>query len=83
MSQEKVNYYKEQKANRSAIVKKEKRMLLIEKIVGALIAIGAIVWVGFSARDLFINRTSTENVAAVTTEMNVTALDDYLGTISE
>lgn len=48
MSQEKVNRYKEEKANRKAIMKKEKRKHFLRKCVVGIAAAGLIVWIGYS-----------------------------------
>ena len=48
MSQEKVDRYKEKKARRHEIYKKEKRMLALEKFAGILLCAVLVVWVGYS-----------------------------------
>ena len=76
MSQKKVDYYKEQKANRSKIIRKEKRILLLEKVIASLIGIGLVVWVGFSVYNK-ANDISEASREVVTTQINVAALDSY------
>ena len=48
MSQKKVDEYKERKVNREKIYKKEKRILMMEKLVGLAICLVAVVWIGYS-----------------------------------
>ena len=80
MSQKKVDQYKEQKANRKQILQKEKRILLIEKIIGGLVCAALVVWVCFSVVNKAVNRGS-DKVQTIDTAINVSALDDYLGSI--
>ena len=47
MSQKKVDAYKKEKANRSRIIKKEKRILMLEKIIGIAVCLLVVVWIGF------------------------------------
>ena len=76
MSQEKVDRYKKEKANRVKIQKKEKRVLFLEKCA---IAVG---WIGYSAYNLAMRPDPNEEQEVVTTEMDVTALNDYLAGLS-
>ena len=48
MSQEKVNRYKEQKANRKEIMKKEKQQASMRKMITAVVALICVGWVGYS-----------------------------------
>lgn len=73
MSQEKVNKYKEEKANRKQIMKKEKRNRMIGRIIGAVICLAIVGWLGYSIYD-----STTEKVASSQTEVNLTAVTDYL-----
>lgn len=77
MSQEKVNRYKEEKANRKQTMKKEKRNRMIGRIVGAVIAIALVGWIGFSIYD-----SAEEKVAASQTEVDLSAMNDYLDSLS-
>ena len=45
MSQEKVNRYKEEKANRKQNIVKEKRKRTLNKVVGVLLAVVIVGWV--------------------------------------
>ena len=44
MSQEKVDRYKEQKANRKEIIKKEKQEKAVRRGIGILVAAVCVVW---------------------------------------
>ncbi len=75
MSQEKVDRYKEQKANRQKIMKKEKREKLMLKIGGYAVVLLLVAWVGFSAFDRFYEAPIRYYDA------DLTALTDYIGTL--
>lgn len=53
MSQEKVDKYKKEKANRKQIMRKEKIQNGIRKCVIAVIAVVLVGWIGFSAYDKY------------------------------
>lgn len=72
MSQEKVNRYKEEKANRKEILAKEKRHKTYMKIGGGVIALALVCWLGYSVYDM----ATRPDTSAVT--INTTALDEYL-----
>lgn len=72
MSQEKVNRYKEEKANRKQILAKEKRRKNMMKICAAVVALALVCWLGYSVYDL-ATRPDTSAIS-----MNTTALDNYL-----
>ena len=76
MSQKKVDLYKEQKANRSKIIKKEKRMRRIEQIVVSVVAIAAAGWICFSVYNKVTDKGDAEN-SYVSTDVNITALEDF------
>ena len=81
MSQKKVDYYKEQKANRSEIMKKEKRILMIEKIVAAVVGVFAVCWIIFSVVNKF-TATDESAVETVRTAINTSALDDFIDDVA-
>ena len=58
MSQEKVDRYKEQKANRKEIIKKEKQEKAVRRSIGILVAAVCVVWLGYSVVD-WVNRPDT------------------------
>lgn len=78
MSQKKVDKYKEQKANREQIKKREKRMLLLEKCVAVVVAIVIVGWLGYSAYGKIQDSKSSEVTETV---MDATAVNDYLAEI--
>ena len=49
MSQKKVDYYNEQKANRKQIVKKRKRVKIFRETLLVLVLVGLVGWIGYSA----------------------------------
>ena len=72
MSQEKVAKYKEQKANRKEIMKKEKRAKLLRNIIAYAVGVVLIGWIGYSAVDLYL-----DNRPRPTAEVDYTAVDEY------
>ncbi|MDO4308227.1 MAG: hypothetical protein Q4C77_15520 [Eubacteriales bacterium] len=79
MSQKKVDAYKEQKANRQKIIKREKMILRLEKIAALVVCIVAVCWIGYSVQDKVTGKDSEEQIV---TEMDTSALDDYLAGLS-
>ena len=53
MSQEKIDRYKQEKANRKKNLKKQRTMSLIRKGVLALACVALVGWLGYSAYDSF------------------------------
>lgn len=79
MSQAKVDKYKEYKANKKEIMKKEKRIRRLEYGLAALILAAFVGWIGYA---VVVDTTDRmENGEASYTEINVTALNDYLSGI--
>lgn len=78
MSQAKVDRYKEEKANRKKTMKKVKIMHTIYSLCGAAICIIVLGWIGYSAYGYF---HSEDTKTTARTEVNVDALNDYLGTL--
>ena len=72
MSQEKVDRYKEQKANRKEIIKKEKQEKAVRRGIGILVAAVCVVWLGYSAVD-WVNRPDTSQA-----QINLDAYYDYV-----
>ncbi len=79
MSQEKVDRYKEKKARRHEIYKKEKRMLALEKFAGILLCAVLVVWVGYSVDGIV---TASQNSKVHETVMDTGAIDDYLSDLN-
>ena len=68
MSQEKVDRYKEQKANRKQIMAREKHEKFLVKLCAGLVALALVCWLGYSISDV-----------AITT----TAIDEYVNTLQQ
>lgn len=83
MSQKKVDRYKKEKNNREKLQKREKRILNLEKVVVTVICIAVVGWVGYSAYDLVTREDPNAEQEVVTTEMDVTAISDYLNSLSQ
>lgn len=81
MSQKKVDAYKEQKANRQKIMKREKNMLRLEKLIAAVVCAAVVVWVGYSVHDK-VTQSSSAETEQVVTEINASALDDYYASLN-
>lgn len=81
MSQAKVDKYKEEKANRQQIMKKEKRNRFMWKLGGGAVALAAVVWIGYSVYSVANGDVQT-SLTTETTEINVDAMNDYLDTIA-
>lgn len=79
MSQKKVDAYKKEKANREKLIKKEKRILMLEKLAGIAVCVVAVCWIGFSVYDK--SQEDRETVVQET-EMDTAALDEYLSSLT-
>ena len=79
MSQKKVDAYKQQKANRQKIIKKEKRILMLEKLAALVICIAAVCWVGYS---VYGKIAADKEKVVVDTSLDVTALQDYVSDLN-
>lgn len=71
MSQAKVDKYKEEKANRKEIMKKEKMKHMVRRCIVSLCGLALVVWLGYSAYNVYEESQPKESVAvnyeAVTT----------------
>ncbi|HJB35038.1 MAG TPA: hypothetical protein H9775_10940 [Candidatus Blautia merdipullorum] len=83
MSQKKVDRYKKEKNNREKLQKRERRILNLEKVVVTVICIAVVGWIGYSAYDLVTREDPNAEQEVVTTEMDVTAISDYLNSLSQ
>ena len=83
MSQQKVDKYKKEKNNRDKMQKREKRILLLEKIAVTVVCLAMVGWIGYSAYDLVTREDPDAEQEVVTTEMDVTAISDYLNSLSQ
>lgn len=73
MSQAKVNKYKEEKANRKQILKKQKRNRILARIAAAVICLAIVGWIGYSVYD-----RQAKKDAAAQTAADLSAVQDYL-----
>jgi hypothetical protein len=81
MSQEKVDRYKKDKANRQKIMKREKLVRRLEITVAAVVLVGLISWFSVAVYRNSV-AMAEDNAETVTTQMDVTAMDNYLTEIS-
>ena len=75
MSQEKVDRYKEYKANKQKIWKKEKRVRRLEYIAALVVAVALLGWFGFS---VYQKVSDPGEQSAQVYTMDTTAVDEYL-----
>ena len=73
MSQEKVDRYKQEKANRKKIMRKQKAMSIVRKAVLSVAALALVAWLAYSAYDIY--ESGKERVVA---EVNYDAVTNYL-----
>ncbi len=73
MSQEKVDRYKKEKANRKQILKREKAKSITIRMTGVLVCAALLGWIGYSG---YVKWESSQPVK--TTEITTDALSDYL-----
>lgn len=79
MSQKKVDAYKKEKENRDKLIKKEKRILMLEKLAGIAVCAVVVCWIGFSV----YNKTQENKETVVQeTEIDTAALDEYLSSLT-
>ena len=81
MSQEKVDRYKKEKANRQKIMKREKWMTRLEITAFAVVLAGLVGWFSLAV----YNNSKAEKAAsetAQTTTMNVTDIQKYLSDVT-
>lgn len=78
MSQEKVERYKQEKANRKKAIQKQRMMNVLRKCVLTVVGLALIGWLGYSAYDTYSSNQERE-VASV----NYDAVNTYLDGLSE
>lgn len=78
MSQEKVDKYKKDKANRKKIMRKERAMSIVRKAILTLAALVLVGWLGYSAYDIY-DSNQERSVA----EVNFDSVTEYLNGLSE
>lgn len=77
MSQEKVDRYKNEKANRKKIMKKQKIKHAMSLTLVTLICVVCVGYIGYSAYGLYESNKTVE-----TTEVNIDAINEYLNSVS-
>ena len=78
MSQEKVDKYKKDKANRKKIMRKERAMSIVRKVILTLVALALVGWLGYSAYDIY-----DSNQERTVAEENFDSVTEYLNGLSE
>ena len=78
MSQEKVTKYKESKANRKELMKKEKQARQVRRIVAGVVCAVLLAWVGYSGVTYL-----QENKARQEVEVDYSTIDEYTDTLAE
>ena len=77
MSQEKVDQYKKNKANRQKIMRREKILRRLEITVAALVLVALVSW--FSVAVYKNSKAQAQaNAETVTTSLDVSAINDYM-----
>ncbi|HIU74286.1 MAG TPA: hypothetical protein IAC62_00220 [Candidatus Pelethocola excrementipullorum] len=79
MSQEKVEKYKQDKANRQKIMRREKLIRRIEYGGSAIVLLALIVWFSFA---VYKNVEAGNASRATTTEMDATAVQEYINNLN-
>ena len=79
MSQKKVDNYKAQKYGKAKESRKEKFYDWLERIVGVVVVVALVAWIGYSVYD----KIEQKEAATITqTALNTTALDNYVSGLS-
>lgn len=77
MSQEKVDRYKEQKANRKELMKKAKRAAVIRNTIASVVLVAVVGWVGYSGVTYIIKHLPRPEV-----DVNYTSVADYVESLT-
>lgn len=77
MSQEKVDKYKQEKANRKKIMKKEKLASALRKCAVGVVGLVLVGWIGYSAYNMYESKREIPSV-----EVDYQALDDFSQNLS-
>ena len=77
MSQEIVDCYKKEKANRKQIMRKQKIMHIVRSAIVGVIAVALVGWLGYSAYGLY-----EQNQPRDMAEVDYTAVDGYLQSLN-
>ena len=76
MSQEKVNRYKEEKANRKKIMRKERMKAIVRRVCLLVFSVALVGWVGYSAID-----SHQRNMDREVVEVNFDSIMNYMDEI--
>ncbi len=76
MSQEKVDRYKKEKANRKQLIRKQRMMNVLRKCVLTASALVLVGWLGYSAYDTYTANQERELVS-----VNYDAVNTYLNNL--
>lgn len=79
MSQKKVDLYKQEKANREQIIKKEKRIFALEKLAALVVGLVIVCWIGFS---VYGKVSGNDASVKEDTVINTNAIDNYISGLS-
>ena len=74
MSQEKVNRYKEEKANRKKMLRRQKVMNTVRKTVVSVVCVAVLGWIGYSVYD----KAASGDGSKETVVFDAGAVQDYL-----
>lgn len=75
MSQKKVDRYKEEKANRKKIMKREKMQRKAAALGATVVSAAIVVWLGYSAFGYF---SKQEDGAPIQTEVDLSAITEHM-----
>lgn len=78
MSQEKVDRYKKEKANRKQMIRKQRMMNVLRKCVLTVSALVLVGWLGYSAYDTYTSNQERELVS-----VNYDAVNTYLNNLAK
>ena len=80
MSQEKVDRYKNYKANKDKILKREKHIRRLEYTAAIVVAVALVGWFGWS---IYQKAADPSGKPAVEYTMDTTAVDDYVNGLGQ
>lgn len=78
MSQKKVDAYKQQKANRNKILKKEKMVRKLQKLAAVVLGVAVVCWIGLSVYGKY---EEAQEAIVTEVEMDTTAIDNYVSDV--
>lgn len=77
MSQEKVDRYKQEKANRKKNARREKMKGNMRRCVAGVIGLVLVGWLGYSVYNVYEDNKETPSI-----ELDYSAIDNYMQTLS-